>query len=133
MKHLLIFTISIFLISSCSPPKEPIDPSGLIDTWKLIQIYSDPGDGSGNFEDVDSDKTIEFLSNGFVVTTGTFCSLDIGSNGIEEASYDDNVMQITAECGGQDLVITYRLNDNEDELELSYPCIEGCAAKYIRM
>lgn len=133
MKYLLLTALSIFIVTSCSPPKEPIDVTGLIDTWQLIEIYSDPGDGSGDFVQVDSDKTIEFLSNGFVVATGSFCSLSTSSDGIEEASYDDNTMQITAQCNNQDFIITYRLDDEADEIELSYPCIEGCAAKFKRI
>lgn len=34
---------------------------------------ADPGDGSGTFQPVESDKTIEFKNNGSVITNNSLC------------------------------------------------------------
>jgi len=40
----------------------------LISKWKLIEMYSDPGDGSGDFETVSSNKTVSFYSDDVIAS-----------------------------------------------------------------
>ncbi|WP_452222106.1 hypothetical protein [Lacinutrix salivirga] len=44
--------------------------TGLIGNWKLIEVLVDPEDGSGTFQSIESNKTIEFKVNGIVKING---------------------------------------------------------------
>ncbi len=124
-----IFTLMIaglFLTSSCSDNNEDHESVG---KWKLIEQYMDPGDGSGDYVAVDSEKTLEFFSNGWINTKGTLCniSIDVDEDGNATYSAQDQIIYPKG-CSSSDMRITYEIKDNY--LYLYYPCIEGCGQKY---
>lgn len=114
----------------------------LIGTWLLIEQYSDPGDGSGDFTSVDSDKTIVFSSNGSYNASGSMCFLDTSSDTDVTGSYEINAAEeltmysadnfLTPEdCGFENLKVFIHFEG--DNLILSFICIEGCAQKYRKL
>ena len=60
MKYSLTFLILTFWLMSC---EEEVTDVELVGTFKLIETLSDPGDGSGKFRKISSDKTIEFMAD----------------------------------------------------------------------
>ena len=70
MKKIIFYLFSILLVVSCKNDDDNVQfqPSytNPVSHWQLIEIYADPGDGSGDFNPVDSNKTITFYSDNFI-------------------------------------------------------------------
>ena len=127
---------------SCSDNDDEINPEnpGLIGTWLLVEQYADPGDGSGEYQNVDSEKAIEFLEEGIFKSNGELCDLNSEAGDNTSGTYvmnDTIISQFSSEnylipdgCNTEDFKIYYHLE--EGSLVLSYPCIEGCGQKYLK-
>ena len=103
----------------------------LISKWKLIEMYSDPGDGSGDFETVSSNKTVSFYSDDVIASNGDLCIMGTNTTDGSFGSYTmGSSNTITPSSCAVDLPfgITYTINNST--LILYYPCIEACAEKY---
>jgi len=130
MRLFLLF-ISFSLLLSCS--SDDANTSTVIGTWKLSQVLSDPGDGSGTFMDVNSNKSITFLSDDTFSSNGNFCFFSsdptIITDGVfstqEEKIYPNNCDSF-AQIG-----LSYKLENGA--LIINYPCIEACAEKYMKL
>lgn len=124
------FFLSVFLFAACE--KDDAAPaSDLSGTWQLVEVLADPGDGSGTFEPVDSDRTITFGADGAYTATGDLCTF--GATADSETSgifWPENQNVEPAECvfASPQSGITYTIDG--DELILAYPCIEACRHKY---
>jgi hypothetical protein len=125
IRYILLVSVSALCITSCK--KE--NPPELTTEWKLIEQLMDPGDGSGTFQPVTSDKTIEFFNDGTVTSNGDLCTMSSLSGTGSSGTYDETEMIVTADnCGIATFEIRYELSG--DYLILSYPCIEPCREKY---
>ena len=125
LRIFLLITIFGINLNACNEAEEP----ELINEWKLIEQLMDPGDGSGTFQPVISDKTIEFFSDGTVTSNGNLCTMSSASGTGSSGTYDGTEMIITADnCGVAIFEIRYELSG--ENLILSYPCIEACREKY---
>ncbi|MFC4094414.1 hypothetical protein [Euzebyella saccharophila] len=136
---LFLFTV---IGLSCSDNDDEINPEnpGLIGTWLLVEQYTDPGDGSGEYQKVDSEKSIEFLEDGIFKSNGELCDLNSDAGANTSGAYvmnDTIISQFSSEnyllpdgCTTEDFKIFYHLE--EGSLVLSYPCIEGCGQKYLK-
>lgn len=123
---LLFFLIGLF---SCSEDK---DDAGLISEWQLIEAYSDPGDGSGEFQPVTRKKVIKFYENGEVWSDGALCDIFIDSKGPSRGTYSFEDSRIIVNgCSSSSQVSLYFYIEG-DYLIIHYPCIEGCGEKYIK-
>jgi len=125
----VICLLCVLMMSCDSNDVEP--ENDLVGKWKLIEVYSDPGDGSGTYNPVDSDKTIEFKNNGRFVSNGNICQFEIqpieGSKG--SYSIDDNTLS-PDDC---DFNTGLPFEFDGNKLIISYFCIEGCGEKYERV
>jgi hypothetical protein len=120
----------IFCLSSCTSTNEESSTINEIGSWKLIAILADPGDGSGVFQPVLSDKTTTFETNRTISCTGNLCDLSIGSTLNTSGTYSSNNATIqTTNCN--QLQLTYEIEGNT--LIINYPFIETCKAKYSRI
>ena len=64
-------TIAIFFLTFTSCDKdENATTNSLEGTWKLTEILADPGDGSGTFNPISSNKKLIFDNNGNVTSNG---------------------------------------------------------------
>ena len=115
----LILTFSfILLFTSC---EDDLDTTTVIGKWKLIETLSDPGDGSGEYEKVDTEQILTFLSDSTVTYTGELCnSSDEAKSGIitENRLYPN------------DCSFSYGMEIKNDHLYLFPPCIEPCGLKF---
>lgn len=121
---------SLSLLMSCkSDDDNSPSETELIGDWKLIEVLSDPGDGSGTFTSVDSEKRISFKSDGTISSNGSLCDLSIDTN--KETSGTFSLVDSTftsSDCNND--AYNYSFEKNEDILIIAYPCIEACQVKY---
>lgn len=97
--------------------------------WLLKEALVDPGDGSGTFEPVSSEKTLTF-SNGTVTSNGNLCDMSLETGTPTSGTYNLSDSMITAGCVYAGLPITFEQNGNE--LIVTYPCVEACKAKFVK-
>lgn len=113
---------------SCEKNNDIKIESSLISEWGLIEILADPGDGSGTFQSVESDKIIEFHDNGTITSNGPICFMSINTTTPSSGTFSLIDSTITASECIADLKIKFEHND--DILIINYPCIEPCRAKF---
>lgn len=122
------FVFLAFNVMSFTAYKKDKEPQ-LVNSWRLIEVLADPGDGSGTFQPVASDKTIEFFSDGTISSNGILCQMSAESGTGSTGMYDEVEMTITPDnCGIFPFVILYEFSG--EHLILSYPCFEPCREKY---
>jgi hypothetical protein len=102
--------------------------TGFVGEWKLIETLNNPGDGSGTFYRVNSEKTLRIKLNGQIESNGNLCRLSTKT----ENSSSGQLIKLSNEmifnsCETK-LKIIYKLKG--DNLIVYYPCKEGCAEKY---
>ena len=124
MEYLL--TLTFF---SCSKKNENKIDSDLVGVWKLTEVLADPGDGSGTYQGVNNDKTIEFHSNGVLTSNGGICGMTTGSNSPSSGTY--SLMDSTISCSNSGVKIRFKKMGST--LILNYPCIEPCGEKYVKL
>lgn len=130
MKHLKIL-IAVFIVaigSSCN--ETPEDTSDVVSSWKLIEQLMDPGDGSGTFQPVVSDKSLTFFADGtFSTENGSVCVGDWQSNSTSSGTYSESTMIMMVDnCTGGHVPLSYEMDGAF--LILNYACIEPCREKY---
>ena len=126
MKISFAILVILSLFTSCKKNKR----DSLTGTWELKEVLMDPGNGSGVFTAVSSDKNLVFHTNGNVNSNGIICDMSIESNTSTSGTYSEiDSSIISATC--QNLIIKYELSG--DTLILIYPCFEACKAKYNRV
>lgn len=122
-KKLLIFIAAVSILTSCYNCIE----DEATDKYYLIEVLLDPGDGSGIFEPVESEKFIELHQDGTVTSNGEICGFGVESNSATAGTFafDTNTIS-TPYC----IDLSFELVENE--LIIDYPCIEPCRAKFLK-
>ncbi len=123
--YLLVF---FFMISffHCDQAQK-LEDDGITGAWKLTEVLADPGDGSGIFRKVESDKEITFYEDGIVKSNGQLSRMyDEGVNSAE-GMYSLKDSTITS----GDCTLHFEIEGNI--LTIYYPCIEPCGEKYIKV
>jgi len=134
MKKTILFLYIIGILTSCSNNNnDNPESSKLIGKWKLVEQLADPGDGSGVFVSVVSNKTIEFFDDGTVVSNGTLCDMNLntGEETMGEYFATENYIKPNNDCIIPDFKISFELENTN--LLLWFRCIEGCGQKFVRM
>lgn len=134
MKNVFLLLAMIGLLSSCAKNElktgevsvdQPIDLS-TAGKYKLIETLLDPGDGSGIFQPITSNKIIELHSNGTITSNGELCQTMMGNMPTSGTfSLADGTIT-TANCTGLTFEIVL------GRLIIDYPCIEPCRAKLLK-
>lgn len=96
--------------------------------WELIETMIDPGDGSGKFNKVNSDKTLTIRINGNIESNGNLCQLTTKADNRTKAQLIRNKNETILDSCKKGYKIYYELR--EDFLIVYYPCKETCAEKY---
>ena len=130
MKRKTILIFIAVVLASCEYKDLRTSVSVLIGKWKLIETLVDPGDGSGTFTNVSSNKMISFYSDSIFYSNGSMCQMSINSDHSTEGTYSPKQKTITpVGCASSELPIHYEIKD--EYLIVYYRCDEGCAEKYI--
>lgn len=122
-----MFWMMLLLASSCASDEIPED-EGIIGSWQLVEMYSDPGDGSGSFRPVESEKTITFNKNKTFSSNGTLCHLSVDSLEKSNGFFSEIDMTISPNQCEFSADLPYEIEG--DFLIIYYFCIEGCGEKY---
>jgi hypothetical protein len=61
---ILALAVIILTLISCSKNDDDTSSNLLIGTWKLTEMLIDPGNGSGTFNSVNSNKNLIFSNGG---------------------------------------------------------------------
>ena len=134
MKKIALILTVVVLLFSCKNDDDnaPENNSSVIGTWKITAIYLDPGDGSGDFEDVTSAKKVSFYGDGTVSSTGSLCEISNSSEMGTSGTYSLTNGSITIpDCANPNYSTSFELIDSN--LIISYLCIEGCKEKYVKV
>ncbi len=139
MKKLLITILTLVFLSCSSDDTKPSNEVDLVGKWQLIEQYLDPGDGSGDFQPIDSERIIEFFSDSTVVINGELCfmSSEVGTketgsymlntDSNNDFQYDGEILPNT--CSSRSAKVYFDLPVSGN-LILWYQCIEGCGQKF---
>ena len=132
MKKSIVLLFIVGILFSCSniEEKTSVTPPLLVGTWKLKEILFDPGDGSGTFQSVNSNKTLIFDTTGKVTSNGLIWDMSIGTSASSIGTYSEANSTINS-TNCPNLTLNYELN--ADTLIIIYPYIEPCKAKYIKV
>ncbi len=134
MKKSLILTLFLFFgLSSCNETTEPLDEPAILGTWVLSEILIDPGDGSGTYQPYESNKMIEFLSDGTLRANQNMCYAGNQDEFTNIGHYDLETSKLyVTNChyqASEELeVLTFQIKD--DHLFITHNCIEPCGEKY---
>ncbi|AUP81000.1 MBL fold metallo-hydrolase [Flavivirga eckloniae] len=143
MRNVLVLFLLILSIGCSSDDGKPKEEnSKLLGKWKLIEELLDPGDGSGTFTPVTSDRVIEFFNDGTVTVNGILCymSSDVGisssgtySEVIGNEFRDGEIVfkGCLSSNSEAETKILFKLEDGN--LILWYFCIEPCGQKFKKL
>ena len=124
----------IFLILFlCSCKKDDSVPNNALEgNWRLIEMYADPGDGSGDFRPVRSEKIINIKTDGTYSSNGNVCEFSTLADEDTQGSYLalNAGYQIICES---EFSTELRLEVREGYLIVSFFCIEPCQQKFQRI
>ena len=124
----LLMAVSVSFFAGCNQEN---DEEGLVSKWHLIAQLMDPGDGSGTFQPVSSDKTVSFFEDGTLTSeNGSICIGEVRSGGTSSSgTFSEATMTIdVANCTGGHVPLSYEMDNGF--LILNYACIEPCREKY---
>lgn len=132
----------MLLLNCTSDDGKAITNVEILGEWRLIEQLSDPGDGSGTFMPTDSNKTLEFFSDGTITSNGTLCYMNGQSTNASNGTYElisDAAVDAQYEgfifsenCDFPETKIGFNITA-EGHLILWYFCIEPCAEKFIKL
>lgn len=126
---LLILLSSI--IFSCS--EEEFASTELLGTYRLTAAYVDPGDGSGTFQPVESNRRITLKGDNTYTTNYNFCNtFRTEADTLMSGKYNLEEKFLIAPdiCSGTFYSDTLQIELKSKELIIHYICIEGCAEKF---
>jgi hypothetical protein len=130
-KSIIPFILCSFVLISCGKD-EPISLNNVVGEWQLIEQMIDPGNGTGVFTPVVSNKTIVFTENGTYLSNGSVCYPSIIASEASSGTYSDSGNILNTECAGiAPMPIAFSVE--KGELYIFYPCYEGCTEKFERI
>jgi hypothetical protein len=136
MKKLLLLFLVVALVTSCNNDDDAPESQevSLIGNWKLIEFLADPGDGSGTFQTITSDKTLNFDINGEITSNYSLCNMLVivepqTSNGTYSTT--TGIIDVPNCFNDSPLTINFEIS-SAGNLIMSYPCIEACQEKYVK-
>lgn len=128
MKKIHYYFILGLLFIACNKDDSNFSETELTGKWVLKELYVDPGDGSGKFKSVNSNKQLEFHDDGTVTSNGSLCQISADSDMPSEGTYST----IDSIIHPDDCDYNIQLTLKNSSLIIYKPCFEGCAEKYKR-
>ena len=132
MKKMFLFLTTLCLLSSCSNNEnENIETSQLEGKWQLIEQLVDPGDGSGTFRIIESNKTLDFKSDKTISTNESLCD-PYSTELINVGVYSTDSRTITTNCQDSNIAeIEFELKNGY--LILNFISNEGFSQKFQKL
>lgn len=129
----LIIASGLLLLSSSCEKDECTSSTGIVGEWELIEELMDPGDGSGTFQPVTSNKEIKFCKDGTFEANGGMCFMGTQTDSTHTGTYDETTETFSPDNCMSMMPMAYYYSVTGNTLILSYQCIEGCQQKYYRI
>jgi len=130
MKKLLFTLVAMSLLFACNNDDSALETT-LLGNWKLKEVLADPGDGSGTFLPVQSNKRITFEANGVITSNGSLCDMSTAADAPTSGTYSNtNFTFNSTDCS--DPNYNYSFEQTGTVLIITYPCFEPCKAKYVK-
>ncbi len=126
MKKLLFLFLVAVALGACNG-----EDDSHVGTWELKEVLLDPGDGSGTFQAVTSEKTLDLSADGNISSNGNLCFMgtDPDAANASTGMYSIEANTITLpDCNGAERTLTFEINDTE--MIIDFPCVEPCQQKY---
>ena len=95
------------------------------------EVLADPGDGSGRFKTVSSEKRVTFNEDGTFTSRGLICDFTTDADGFFDGTYTITETGYQLNCAG-DFLFSLELRIDEGFLLASFPCFEPCIQKFRR-
>lgn len=129
MKKTLINLLVLGILYSCNNDDDTNSNIKLIGNWRLIEVLTDSGGGSGIFSAVKSDKIITFKNGGIITSNGNLCDMTISSDSQTSGTYSETKQTFnSSNCDNPDY--NFKFEQNGNFIIVNYPCFEPCKAKY---
>lgn len=131
MKKVMFAGLALLAVVACTKDEEnAVQPNtGVNGSWKLTAVLADPGDGSGTFTAVSSNKKLTFTASGQVTSNGDLCQMEQGSGNPTSGVYsisDSTIVSNDCDTNARPLIFKVQ----NEFLDVYYPCIEPCIARY---
>lgn len=128
MKKIIILLSILLTVFACNKSEVKQIDTNLTGKWALTEVLADPGDGSGTFHPVQSNKILEFHADGTITSNGSICDMSIEANSPSSGTYSLADSTISpADCN---YPMKIKFEHSGSLLILYYPCIEPCSMKY---
>ena len=121
----------LLLILFCIGCKDDEPAPEIVGSWQLIEVLADPGDGSGQFKRVTSEKRITFINDGTFTSRGLICDFSIDAEGFYDGTFTSTDTGYQISCA-ESLPLPLALSIDDGFLLVSFPCIEPCVQKFSR-
>jgi hypothetical protein len=132
MKKIIYFIICYSLLTSCSnSDNETKINSEEVGEWKIVEVFSDIGNGTGSYNPVEQNKFIVFKANGSVTSNINYCNTNTNNDLLKIGTFNPNTKQIKpleSACLLTNSPIDYEIVNNH--LILTYQSIETYREKY---
>ena len=126
MKKVLLTATVITILVACSKTKtnSSTPTTSNPQVYLLREVLADPGNGSGTFVPVSSNRTISLYADGTIKSNGDLCSFSPNANTPSSGmySYADSTITMSG-C-------TLHFTQTANQIIINYFCIEPCMAKY---
>ena len=120
-----------FALMCCRSDDNSSNNAGITGKWRLVEVLLDPGDGSGMFSPVESEKEINILEDGTYSSNGEICDLSIIAESASQGTIMEDTQGYFLTCE-EPLTANVRLGIEDGDLILTFFCIEPCQQKYQR-
>lgn len=131
MKNFFFLLLPLLVFSACQDDDDDTTPRPE-SQWQLSAVLADPGDGSGTFETVDSDRQLNLLTDGTYSSNGNLCDFNADADEPTLGTYS----LANATLSPDNCVTTggtpFGLEVRGDTLEVRYLCVEACVHRYLR-
>jgi len=97
----------------------------------MIEVLVDPGDGSGTFQPVSSNKVLQFFSDNTITSNGSLCFPSTDTDVAMTGTY--SLLDSSISSPDCNLPITTPFEIQGSHLIVSYICFEACKAKFEKL
>ena len=130
MKQIIALGLLFATLMACDETGSVEDLS-LLGSWQLAEVLADPGDGSGTYQPVNSQKTLTFHTDGTFRSTENMCPGMGNDSRTGRLNLADSTLLID-NCTWWNSEENASLHIEFDGINLYvlFPCIEPCGEKY---
>lgn len=127
---MLFMILAALALPACQKDTEaPPDPEVLEGSWLLTEVLFDPGDGSGTFRPVDSERELHLTPANTFSTNYDICQAIEDGEKFNGTFIRTDADEFLIECA-QSLINSVQGRLEEGFLVLYYPCDEPCAYRF---